>query len=125
MRRSELRVVRCCYGAAGHAAHLTVMRASEQRVTEGIMSTGAHEGSAVRKTAGPSHEAISRRQLLTTLSGGAPTEKTTLLNAAQATLAAASIPGVPPFSAPRNEISIDADVDRTGATSLPTLIEAH
>ena len=54
-----------------------------------------------------------------------PTEKTTLLNAAQATLAAASIPGVPPFSAPRNEISIDADVDRTGATSLPTLIEAH
>ena len=54
-----------------------------------------------------------------------PTEKTTLLNAAQATLAAASIPGVPPFSTPRNEISIDADVDRTGATSLPTLIEAH
>ena len=53
-----------------------------------------------------------------------PPEKTTLLDAPQATLAVASIPGVPPFSAPRNEISIDADVDRTGVTSLPTLIEA-
>ncbi len=30
-----------------------------------------------------------------------------------------------PLSAPRNEISVNADVDRTGATSLPTLIEAH
>ena len=54
-----------------------------------------------------------------------PTEKTTLLNAAQATSRGGVHTWVPPFSAPRNEISIDADVDRTGATSLPTLIEAH
>ena len=36
-----------------------------------------------------------------------------------------SIPGVPPFSAPRNEISIQADVDKNHVTSLLTPIEAH
>ena len=54
-----------------------------------------------------------------------PLEKTTLHDAAQAPLAAASIPGVPPFSASRNEILIDVDVDRADLTSLPTIIEAH
>ena len=54
-----------------------------------------------------------------------PLEKTTLHDAAQAPLAAASIPGVPPFSASRNKILIDVDVDRTDLTSLPTIIEAH
>ena len=54
-----------------------------------------------------------------------PLEKTTLHNAAQAPLAAASIPGVPPFSASRNEILVDVDVDRADLTSLPTIIEAH
>ena len=48
-----------------------------------------------------------------------PLEKTTLHDAAQAPLAAASIPGVPPFSASRNEILIDVDVDRADLTSLP------
>ena len=46
-------------------------------------------------------------------------------DAAQAPLAAASIPGVPPFSASRNEILIDVDVDRADLTSLPTIIETH
>ena len=54
-----------------------------------------------------------------------PLEKTTLHDAAQAPLAAASIPGVPPFSASRNEILIDVDVDRADLTSLPAIIEAH
>ena len=36
-----------------------------------------------------------------------------------------TIPGVPPFSASRNEILIDVDVDRADLTSLPTIIEAH
>ena len=40
-------------------------------------------------------------------------------------LAATSIPGVPPFSASRNGILIDADVARPDLTSLPTIIEAH
>ena len=44
-----------------------------------------------------------------------PLEKTTLHNAAQAPLAAASIPGVPPFSASRNEILVDVDVDHPGS----------
>ena len=54
-----------------------------------------------------------------------PPEKTTLQDAAGATLAAWPIPGVPPFSASHNEISIEADADRADVTSLPTLIEAH
>ena len=54
-----------------------------------------------------------------------PLEKTTLHDAAQAPLAAASIPGVPPFSASRNQILVDVDVDRADLTSLPTIIEAH
>ena len=53
-----------------------------------------------------------------------PLEKTTLHDAAQAPLAAASIPGVPPFSASRNQILV-VDVDRADLTSLPTIIEAH
>ena len=54
-----------------------------------------------------------------------PPEKTTLYNAAQAPLAAASIPGVPPFSASRNQILVDVDVERADLTSLPAIIEAH
>ena len=54
-----------------------------------------------------------------------PLEKTKLHDAAQAPLAAASIPGVPPFSASRNQILVDVDVDRADLTSLPTIIEAH
>ena len=54
-----------------------------------------------------------------------PLEKTMRLDAAQAPLAATSIPGVPPFSASRNGILIDADVARPDLTSLPTIIEAH
>ena len=55
-----------------------------------------------------------------------PAEKTTLLDAAQATPAASSIPGVPPIFASRNEISIEADVDRGAIISLPSnVIEAH
>ena len=53
-----------------------------------------------------------------------PPEKTTLQDAAGATLAAWPI-GVPPFSASHNESSIEADADRADVTSLPTLIEAH
>ena len=50
-----------------------------------------------------------------------PLEKTTLHDAAQAPLAAASIPGVPPFSASRNKILIDVDVDRTDLMLFFTL----
>ena len=51
-----------------------------------------------------------------------PLEKTKLHDAAQAPLAAASIPE-PPFSASRNQILVDVDVDRADL-SLPTIIEA-
>ena len=54
-----------------------------------------------------------------------PLEKTTLHDAAQAPLAAASIPGVPLFLLQRNQILVDVDVDRADLTSLPTIIEAH
>ena len=55
-----------------------------------------------------------------------PPEKTTLQDAAQATPAASSIPGVPPIFSSRNEISIEADVDRDAVMSLPSsVIEAH
>jgi putative transposase len=54
-----------------------------------------------------------------------PPKKTTRQEAAGATFSGWSIPGVPPFSAPRNEISIEADVDRNDVTSLLTPIEAH
>jgi len=54
-----------------------------------------------------------------------PQEKTTLQDAARATLAAWSIPAVPPFSASHSEISIEADADHADVTSLPTLIDAH
>ena len=54
-----------------------------------------------------------------------PPEKNTREDRVGATFSGWSIPGVPPFSAPRNEISIQADVDKIDVTSLLTLIEAH
>ena len=54
-----------------------------------------------------------------------PPEKKTREDRVGATFSGWSIPGVPPFSAPRNEISIQADVDKNDVTSLLTPIEAH
>ena len=54
-----------------------------------------------------------------------PPEKNTREDRVGATFSGWSIPGVPPFSAPRNEISIQADVDKIDVTSLLTPIEAH
>ena len=54
-----------------------------------------------------------------------PPTKTTRQEAAGATFSGGSIPGVPPFSAPPNGCSIEADVDRNNVTSILTTIEAH
>jgi len=54
-----------------------------------------------------------------------PPEKNTREDRVGATFSGWSIPGVPPFSAPRNEISFQADVDKNDVTSLLTPIEAH
>ena len=54
-----------------------------------------------------------------------PPEKKTREDRVGATFSGWSIPGVPPFSAPRNEISIQADGDKIDVTSLLTPIEAH
>ena len=54
-----------------------------------------------------------------------PPEKHTREDRLGATFSGWSIPGVPPFSAPRNEISFQADVDKNDVTSLLTPIEAH
>jgi len=54
-----------------------------------------------------------------------PPEKNTREDRLGATFSGWSIPGVPPFSAPRNEISFQADVDKIDVTNLLTPIEAH
>jgi putative transposase len=54
-----------------------------------------------------------------------PPEKKTREDHVGATFSGWSIPGVPLSSAPRNEISIQADVDKNDVTSLLTPIEAH